>query len=169
MSTSAVMEWARGRGLRCGAVALLLALVAGTTDLAAQGIRGQATTTVRYLTLRPLALDTVPEGDVDLTDGVPTYQGEPVHCPTSGGDCVRYLPRDVIHGVVGTQDISATAWGLGLQGLSATFLIRGRSDLSDGGLVWPGSDDEFDAILAYAQLQRSFYRLRAGRQQTLSG
>ena len=95
-------------------------------------------------------------------------QGEAVHCPTFGADCVRYTPRDVVHGVVATQDVSATAWGFGLQGLSATILLRGRTNLADD-LRWPRSDDPFDAILAYAQLQRSVFRVRAGRQQNISG
>jgi hypothetical protein len=135
---------------------------------AAQGVRGQATTTVRYLTLRPIQLDTVARADVDFSDGQATFQGEAVYCPASGDACTRYLPADMIHGVVATEDISATAWGLGVQGLSATVLLRGRSSLADD-LSWPQSDDAFDAILAYAQYQRAFYRVRAGRQQTLSG
>jgi hypothetical protein len=36
-------------------------------------------------------------------------------------------------------------------------------------LVWPRSDDEFDAMLAYAQLQRGPVRVRAGRQDLRSG
>lgn len=152
-----------------GVLALAVALVLGAPAAAfAQGVRGSAVTTVRYLTLRPIGLDTVSLADVELVDGVHTYQGETVYCPAHGGDCTRYTPRAVVHGVVATQDISGTAWGLGLQGLSATFLVRGRSSLADD-LAWPGSDDPFDAILAYAQLQRSIYRVRVGRQRTLSG
>ena len=143
-----------------------LALVAA--PVAAQGVRGTAVTTVRYMTLRPIGLDTIARADVSLADGAYTYQGDAVYCPSAGGDCTRYSPRDVIHGIVATEDISATAWGLGVQGLSATFLLRGRSNLADD-LTWPRSDDAFDAILAYAQLQRSFYRIRAGRQQNISG
>ena len=109
-----------------------------------------------------------PKTWVSEAEGSFTFQGQTVYCGPAGGDCTRYRPADVIHGVVATQDISATAWGFGLQGLSATFLVRGRGNLADD-LTWPGSDDAFDAILAYAQYQRSIFRLRAGRQQTLSG
>ncbi len=157
--------------VRAGLVALvMLAWTGATTPGAhAQGVRGTATTTVRYLSLRPLGLDTVPRDEVLVDeDGGFQLDGEPVYCPPDGRDCTRYRPLDVIHGVVATQDVSATAWGLGVQGLSATFLLRGRGSLNDD-FAWPGSDDEFDAILAYAQLQRSFYRIRAGRQRTLSG
>jgi hypothetical protein len=133
-----------------------------------QGARGTATTTVRYISLRPIALDTVPRSETVDVDGVPTFEGQPVTCLADGSTCVLYRPLDVAHGVVATQDVSATAWGLGLEGLSATLLVRGRADL-DGDFVWPRSDDHFDAVLAYAQLQRSHYRIRAGRQRTLSG
>lgn len=143
-------------------------LTLGPGTVGAQGVRGTAVTTVRYLTLRPIGLDTVAWDDILPAGSGFTYDGEPVHCPTIGEDCVRYTPRDVVHGVVATQDISATAWGLGLQGLSATILLRGRGNLADD-LRWPRSDDHFDAILAYAQLQRSIYRVRAGRQRNISG
>ena len=61
-----------------------------------------------------------------------------------------------------------TAWGLGVPGLSATALVRLRQDLG-GEFAWPGSDDDFDALLAYAQYNRGMVRARLGRQQNLSG
>ncbi len=152
-------------------LALWLGLAAALpTALHAQGVRGTAVTNVRYLTLRPIGLDTVALADVLFgEDGATSFDGDPVYCLPGGGDCVRYRSADVAHGVVATQDLSATAWGLGLRGLSATVLLRARADLSGGELVWPGSDDDFDAILAYAQLQRDFVRVRVGRQRTASG
>ncbi len=158
----------RRRGDRAGvllgaALALLVAWPA-----AAQGVRGTATTTLRYLTLRPIQSDTVDVLDITAQDGRLMFGDQPVICLPGGQQCVYYTPRDVAHAMVGTQDISATAWGLGMRGLSATFLLRGRADLG-GELTWPTSDDPFDAILAYAELQKSGYRVRAGRQRTLSG
>jgi hypothetical protein len=64
--------------------------------------------------------------------------------------------------------VGVTAWGLGVPGLSATALVRLRQDLG-GEFTWPGSDDEFDALLAYAQYNRGMVRARVGRQQNLSG
>jgi hypothetical protein len=154
--------------IRVGAVLLLAAAATAPHALVAQGVRGTATTHLRYLTLRPVSVDTVPRSEVTETAGGFSYQGEPVYCEGVERHCVRYVSADVAHGVVATQDISATAWGLGVQGLSATILVRGRADL-DSDFVWPRSDDQFDAILAYAELQRSAYRVRAGRQRTLSG
>ncbi|HUG40520.1 MAG TPA: hypothetical protein VMM12_08550 [Longimicrobiales bacterium] len=145
---------------------LAFLLLAG--PLAAQDARGSALTTVRYVTLRPLALDSVARADVTQEGRIFTYQGRRVTCIPGLAWCTFYRPADVEHGVVATQDVSATAWGFGVRGLSATVLVRGRADLN-GDFLWPASDDHFDAILAYAQLQRSIYRLRLGRQRTLSG
>jgi hypothetical protein len=148
--------------------ALTLVLAVPAEPLAAQGVRGQATTTLRYVTIRPLERDSVPFSAVEEVGGQFFVDGIPVHCSPGLPHCVFFRAGEVAHGVVGTQDISGTAWGLGVQGLSATFLVRARANL-DGDFVWPQSDDPFDAILAYAQLQRTGYRIRAGRQRTLSG
>lgn len=133
----------------------------------AQGVRGQAVTTVRYVSIRPIERDSVPLSQVQEVDGRFFFDGFEVHC-AGGPQCTFFRPAPTAHGVVATQDISGTAWGLGMQGLSATFMLRGRANL-DGDFTWPRSDDAFDAILAYAQLQRGIYRVRAGRQRTLSG
>jgi hypothetical protein len=73
----------------------------------------------------------------------------------------------VEHAVLATQDVGLTTWGWGVQGLSFTALLRGRADLG-GTLAWPRSDDRFDAILAYAELNRGDFRARVGRQRTAS-
>lgn len=152
-----------------GAVAVCVVLGPGAADVSAQGLRGTATTNVRYLTLRPIEMDTVARADVVLEDeGFFTFQGQEVFCLSDELRCVRYVSSDVAHTALLTQDISATAWGLGVQGLSATIHLRGRGDLG-GDFDWPTTDDPFDAILAYAQFHRSGYRVRAGRQRTLSG
>jgi hypothetical protein len=67
-----------------------------------------------------------------------------------------------------TQDASLTYWGLGVQGLSATGLLRARTGFGGDG-AWPRYDDRFDAMLAYAQLVRGSLRVRAGRQEIRSG
>jgi hypothetical protein len=158
------------RAARYGRAALLLALIAGTgvaaDPLFAQAARGTATTTVRYVSLRPIERDSVPFALVEEVDGRFFFDGMEVNC--LGPQCTFFRPGDVGHGIIATQDISATVWGLGVQGLSATFMVRARTHMG-GDFAWPRSDDPVDAILAYAQYQRSIYRLRAGRQRTLSG
>lgn len=145
-----------------------MVLAGSAAPLLAQGARGNAVTTVRYVSLRPLERDSVPFAAVEDVGGQFFFDGFPVQCVVGAPQCFYFRPAAVTHGVVATQDISGTAWGLGMEGLSATFMLRARANL-DGDFTWPQSDDPFDAILAYAQLQRSTYRIRAGRQRTLSG
>lgn len=70
--------------------------------------------------------------------------------------------------LAGTEDVSLTAWGFGVEGLSFSTLLRGRARFG-GDLVWPRSDDELDAILAYGQLVRGDVRVRVGRQELQGG
>lgn len=142
--------------------ALLPAAVAG------QGFRGTATTTTRYLELRPIVADSVSfERVTERPDGGFEFEGRTVSCVT-GLPCVFYRPGEVQEAVALTQDVGFTTWGYGLPGLSATVLLRARADLA-GDFVWPNSDDHFDALLAYAQYNRGMVRARAGRQHNLSG
>jgi hypothetical protein len=159
----------RPRPRMMGALAVLLAgVAAGHGDAHAQGVRGTATTTVRYIELRPITQVTVPLDQVtELPDGRLEFEGIPVQC-VPGLGCVLYRSADVQHAVPLTQDVGLTAWGWGVQGLSFTSLLRARADLG-GELTWPRSDDQFDAILAYAELNRGDFRTRVGRQRTASG
>jgi hypothetical protein len=152
-------------------VVLLLAgtAAAGTVGEAhAQELRGTLQTTARYTELRPLATDSVDRALVtELEDGRFTFQGEPIYC-IAGDSCIRYRAADVEEATAVTQYASFTAWGLGVQGLSVTASARGRGRFG-GDFVWPRSDDEFDLILAYADLVRDRFRVRAGRQHVFSG
>lgn len=167
MTTSAVHSWCDAvptLALACS----LAVLPSMTSPLAAQTYRGWIGTTLHFAEVRPLGLDTVPRSDV-VTDasGRLLYEGNEVTC-VAGDLCTGYLPLPESRTLAATQDVSLTFWGLGMQGLSVTTLLRGR--LRTGGdLVWPRSDDEFDALLAYAQLQRGPLRVRAGRQEIRSG
>jgi len=144
------------------------ALWALPPGVAAQDYRGWTTTSVQVVGLRPIGLDTVPRADV-LTDaqGRFLYEGLEVTCVTSD-ICTGYLPLDHGQTVAASQDLSMTFWGLGMEGLSVTALARVRLHAGSD-LVWPRADDEFDAMLAYAQLQRGPLRVRAGRQDVRSG
>jgi hypothetical protein len=66
-----------------------------------------------------------------------------------------------------TQDVRFTAWGLGARGLSATAFFRVR--LQAGDFVWPRSDDNFDALIAYVEYDRAPFRARLGRQIASGG
>jgi hypothetical protein len=136
--------------------------------LAGQGVRGWASSSVRFFELRPLQLDTAAaEQVVTGPDGRPRVDGNPVSC-TAGLPCTFLRPGVSETAVVGSQDVGFTAWGLGVTGLSFTGLIRARDRLR-GELDWPLADDPFDVLVGYAQLQRSRIRIRLGRQDTPSG
>ena len=115
-------------------------LLLAAPALGAQQVRLKSVTTVRYAELLPLALDST---------GNFTSAGRQSAAPL-------------------TQDFELSAWDLGLPGLRAYGLVRFRGALGSE-LVWPRYGDHFDALVAFAELDRSAWRLRAGRQQRVSG
>lgn len=134
----------------------------------AQQVRGTAYGTVRYYELRPLQQDTVPRSQVTQEpDGRLTYQGHPVNCERADL-CFFFRTEEPVGTAAATQDLELTGWGFPVRGLSFTTLLRFRQDLS-GDLTLPRTDDAFDLILGYAELYRGAYRVRLGRQRTLSG
>ena len=138
-------------------------------SLRAQGVLGTATTTARYIQIRPIVRDTVPFAEVAVDpSGIATWNGIPASCTPGTTICQVFRSAGVDDAVALTQDVSFTAWGLGMQGLSATVQLRVRANVG-GGFTWPRSDDRFDAMLAYAELNRGLARIRLGRQQTLGG
>lgn len=152
------------RAVGCALALLLL----GGSAAHAQGVRGSALTTARYIELRPVQHDTVPFALVEEAgDGTYRFQGVPIAC-VPGSHCVRYLATETAHAVAVTQDVGMTAWGLGVEGLSATVRLRVRAD-AGGDFEWPRSNDAFDAIVAYAELVRGDWRARLGRLQSTTG
>lgn len=151
--------------------AVIAAAVLGTVpprEAAAQSFRGWSTTTVRYAELRPVAQDTVSEAETTPdAQGRLRYEGDPVSC-VPGIGCFFYRALPTEHALLASQEVGLTAWGFGVEGLSFTTLLRSRAQL-DGAFDWPRGDDHFDALLAYAQLNRGRYRVRLGRQDVLSG
>lgn len=145
----------------------LLALLVTTPPLLAQGVRGWVGTTVQAVELRPLSLDTIPVDQVTEEDGSFTFEGERVYC-VSDVSCVRYRAAPEETSIAATQDVSLTAWGLGVQGLSFTTLLRARSRMGSD-LLWPRADDDFDLMLGYGQWVRGTVRVRLGRQEIRSG
>ncbi len=144
---------------------LALSLLPGAAD--AQDFRGQAWATARTVEVRPIVQDTVARSQVtELPGGGLSYQGRPVTC--TAGRCTFYRSTPTEHALHTTQDLRFTAWGFGLEGLSATVHVRGRQDVG-GDFTWPQSDDSFDAIVAYAQYNRPNLRVRLGRQRTRAG
>ena len=152
------------------AVLLLLAGVCALSPTAAvaQGVRGWVGTNVQAVQMRPMILDTIPQADITVQpDGSLLYQGRPVACSTAVL-CTVYASGPKATAWAATEDLSLTAWGFGVQGLSFTTMLRARSDLGSQ-FVWPRTNDNFEAMLAYAQLVRGPLRVRAGRQEIRGG
>jgi hypothetical protein len=127
--------------------AALLAALASCVPLAAraQALRLHGTTTTQYVQLRPIAYDSSADSGAGAFVSLPVSYAAPF-----------------------TQDLELSAWGLGMTGLRAYALVRGRAALGSG-LIWPQSDTHFEALYAYLELQRPTYLLRGGRQQRASG
>lgn len=160
------------RATRRNTVAALgLSLATGAAAPApayAQELRGSVRATANFIQLVPIEQDTVGR-DVVLEDenGRLTFDGRPVTCVLVDR-CTYYHEGAVMAGAALTQDVSVTAWGLGLAGLSATALARTRQDLG-GEFTVPRSSDALDLLLGYAELARERLRARVGRMRTLSG
>jgi hypothetical protein len=122
------------------AVALAIALVFASSAQA-QSLRIHTTSTVGLVQLRPIRYDSA--------------SGQFVAEPVQAAGPV-------------TEDVEVSAWDFGVQGLRFYGLARGRAALGSD-LVWPASNDHFDAMAAYFELQRPEWRLRLGRQQHVSG
>lgn len=158
------MTGLRGRWLLCFVFVAL-----GTSASAeAQNFRGWVTTSVRYFEMQPITLDSVPRTSViTQPNGALMFEGREVTCITANV-CTLFRAAGTAHTTTVTEDIALTAWGFGVRGLSVTTLLRGRAR-SGGGIVFPRTDDSFDAILAYAELNRGRVRARLGRLETASG
>jgi hypothetical protein len=157
-----------GRGSWRGVCAGALLAAACAHAVAAQDVRGWAASSIHYAEIRPLRVDTVPVARaVERAPGVYELDGEAVQC-IPGIGCVRWLAAPVESAALATQDLALTAWGFGVEGLSATLAARSRTQLG-GGFAWPRGDDRFDLTLGYAELDRAGVRARLGRQETLSG
>jgi hypothetical protein len=79
-----------------------------------------------------------------------------------------YAPLAEQMSVIGAQDVSLTAWGFGVRGMSATVFLRARGSMGSD-FVWPRSADPFDTLLGYVQLLRGGWNVRIGRQEIRSG
>jgi hypothetical protein len=62
-----------------------------------------------------------------------------------------------------TQDLQVNVWGIGT-GVRLYGEFRGRASAGDETNLWPQSDDQFDVVAAYAEIDRGPFRARAGRQ-----
>lgn len=138
----------------------LLGLLALPAHVNGQGFNGRARTYISYMNLQDLVLDSVPEGTVEgvgsqrtLADGTRVSCGEEY--------CQYYRSGSGFDVAPVLQDIELNAWS-GITGLRAYAHVRVRKPLGDR-IVWPRSDQAFEALAAYIDFTRGPLRLQAGR------
>lgn len=119
---------------------LLVGALAFPAALIAQGMRITGVTSAQFVELHPISIDAT---------GV----------VTSGA---------VVNAAPFLQDLTFVGWGLA-QGLSVHVDVRARAQLTSDGLVYPRSNDRFDLLDAYAELDRGTWRGRLGRQAVVGG
>lgn len=148
------------------AACLLLALPVPTRS---QEVRVTGVSVVRFVQLRPLESDSVP---VETTRGSgllrSTEDGVLVRCVTGDPFCHFLSTADPLSTVPASQDLYASAWGVG-RGIRGYAHLRARSVVAGESSLWPRSDDAFDALEAWVEFARPRYRLRGGRLWKASG
>lgn len=162
------------RAFRRTLAALLGALLAATTlvlpdGAAAQGVRISGTSTVRYMELRTLQIDSVPVASATGTGILrQAADGRMVECIDPEPYCYVYGSGAKVNTAPGLQDLRVSAWGFG-QGVRFYAHLRGRAVVAGSTSLWPLANDHFDALEAYLELERPTFRVRVGRQWDVSG
>jgi hypothetical protein len=138
--------------------------------LGAQGLRITGVTTMQLIELRPLVMDSLPASSLAGTgEWRTTADGVPALCATNATYCHFEGSGTRVSAAPVLQDLGLAAWGW-RQGLSFHADIRLRTQIGDRtGLLYPRSGDHFDAIDAYAELERDTWRARLGRMWVTGG
>jgi hypothetical protein len=135
----------------------------------AQSVRVTGSTSLRYVEVRPLVQDSVA---VEGTDGSgllrQSADGRIVRCIPGEPFCRGTRAGDAISTVPAVQDVEVSAWGFG-EGVRLFSHLRGRGGWGERPDLWPRSDRPLEVLTAYGELDRDRYRVRAGRQWTVSG
>lgn len=146
-----------------------LLILALPVSIPAQSLRVSGSTNVRYIELRPFARDSVAQSSAPGTSLLRQLpDGRVVRCVPGEAYCRDVRPAEKLSTIPVIQDVEASAWGIG-RGVQLYTQLRGRSAGGKASDLWPRADDAFDVLAAYAELERDRYRVRAGRQWTVSG
>ncbi|HEX7879106.1 MAG TPA: hypothetical protein VF720_06830 [Candidatus Eisenbacteria bacterium] len=144
-------------------------IVVGTlirmSEAEAQGIRGEYQVSASAIEYLSVVRDSFPESEVPgsgTTRVLP--DGTVVEC-VPGGYCYRYRAGELRTASPVTEDLSLTAWP-GWRGIQARAHVRGRFGSND---LWPRSSEKLALLDLTVEMDRTDWRLRAGRQQHLGG
>ncbi len=148
---------------------LLLGAWAAVPSARAQGVRVSGTTTLNYVQLRSLQIDSVLAATT-TGDGVMRVapDGTPVQCVDPSPYCYVYGSGAAISSAPALQDLQVSAWGFG-RGMRFYADLRGRAVVGGSNTLWPQANDHFDALEAYLEYAQPRFRVRAGRQWDVSG
>ncbi|HEU4585564.1 MAG TPA: hypothetical protein VFR95_07425 [Gemmatimonadaceae bacterium] len=132
--------------------------------LYAQGVRISGTTTVDYVDVQPLVLDSVLASSTSDSGLLRrTADGIIVECVGADPYCRYYRSATRVSTGPVLQDLELSGWGLGT-GISIYAQGRVRTSIGNASEIWPFAGDHFDLLAAYAELQRTRWRVRLGRQ-----
>jgi hypothetical protein len=149
---------------------LALAIVPATPHGAlAQSARVTGVSTVRYISVRPLRVDSIAPGDMvgDSLFGR-TPDGFPVRCVPGADHCFYFRPDDVTATIPFLNDLTFAAWGFG-RGLQFRGRFFLRTGLEGDPRIWPRADDPVDMVELYLDWGRPWGNVRVGRQARTSG
>ena len=154
-------SWRHAMSYRILLLPALLGLLAIPEGADAQGFNGRARTYASAFKIRDLVLDSVPAAGVP-GEGVQRFlpDGTPVTC--SATSCQYFRSGEELGVIPILQDLEVNVW-TGVTGLRAYAHVRGRQSVGDWRVVWPRMEEELEALAAYVEYGRSFYRVQAGR------
>lgn len=139
----------------------LLCLLALPARTEAQGFNGRARTYMSALQIRDLVLDSLPE---DVVPGEGVQRTLPDGTTLTCGDAYcRYYRSGRDRGVIPViQDLQVNVW-TGITGLRVYAHVRARESIGDWDVIWPRMEEPVEALSAWVEYRRSFYRIKAGR------
>jgi hypothetical protein len=125
---------------------------------------------MQLVELRLLVADSIASSAVPGTgEWRTTAGGVPAICPVTSAFCQFERSGNRVSAAPVLQDLSVAAWGWG-EGLSFHADLRGRTQLGGStDFLYPRAGDHFDAVDAYAELDRATWRGRLGRQWVTGG
>jgi hypothetical protein len=138
---------------------LLLAALFLPAPLLAQGYRGELRVRSDFIGFQGIERDSVASGSVSGSGLQRVLPDGTVATCIEGDYCRWYRSGDVSSVIPVYQDLKIVAWP-GMEGVSFHAQLRGRLGSDD---AWPRSDQEVEAITAYASFERADWWVRAGR------
>ncbi|UCF19092.1 MAG: hypothetical protein JSU87_14360 [Gemmatimonadota bacterium] len=115
-------------------------------------------------------LDSVPVGQTTGSGTVRSVNGVQVTCATGASHCYYYRSGEKSQTLPAYLDLDLNVFGLGVEGLRFYASTRFRGALgTSSDKFWPRTEDNFDLLAGYAELNRNSFRIRLGRDWMAGG